>query len=95
MTAADSARDERRECRTFAGPDRCGIRPVERNRPTAQTARMAKKPEPTKPISWNLYKIANKAIRLGTIEAPDEATASEKAAAEFKVPAARLMAIRR
>jgi hypothetical protein len=45
---------------------------------------MAKKPEPTKPISWNLYKIANKAIRLGTIEAPDEAAAIEKAAAKTR-----------
>jgi hypothetical protein len=34
---------------------------------------MAKKREPTKPISWNVSKIANNAIRLGTIEAPDEA----------------------
>jgi hypothetical protein len=33
--------------------------------------------------------------RLGTVEAPDEATAIEKAAAEFNVPANRLMAIRR
>jgi hypothetical protein len=57
---------------------------------------MAKKPEPTpKPITWNVYKIASKAVWLGTIEAPDEAGATEKAAAEFKVPANRLMAIRR
>jgi hypothetical protein len=36
-----------------------------------------------------------KAIRLGTVEAPDAAAAIEKATAEFKVPANRLMAIRR
>jgi hypothetical protein len=36
-----------------------------------------------------------KAVRLGTVEAPDEAVAIEKAAAKFKVPATKLMAIRR
>jgi hypothetical protein len=48
---------------------------------------MARKPEPP---TWN-----SKAVWLGIIEAPDEAAAMEKAAAEFKVPANRLMAIRR
>ena len=33
---------------------------------------MAKKPEPTKPIIWNVYKIAKKAVWLGTVEAPDK-----------------------
>ena len=57
---------------------------------------MAKKPEPpSQPIKWSIYRIAAKAVRLGTIEAPDVATAIEKGAAEFKVPANRLMAIRR
>jgi hypothetical protein len=57
---------------------------------------MAKKPEPTtKPISWNVYKIASKAVWLGEVEAPDEAAAMEKAAAEFKVPASRLLVVRR
>jgi hypothetical protein len=56
---------------------------------------MAKKPEPPKPTRWSIYKIAAKAIRLGTVEAPDAATAIEKGAAEFGVPANRLMAIRR
>jgi hypothetical protein len=41
------------------------------------------------------YKIASTLVRLGIIEAPDEVTAMEKASAEFKVPAKRLMAIRR
>jgi hypothetical protein len=36
-----------------------------------------------------------KAVRLGTVEAAGEAPAIEKAAAEFKVPANRLMAVRR
>ena len=53
---------------------------------------MAKKPEPT---SWTIYKIAAKAVRLGTVEAADEATAIEKGAVEFKVPATRLMTTRR
>jgi hypothetical protein len=56
---------------------------------------MAKKPEPPKPTTWSIYKLAAKAVRLGAVEAPDEATAIEKAAAEFKVPAKRLMAVRR
>jgi hypothetical protein len=56
---------------------------------------MAKKPEPSKPIVWNVFKIAAKAVFLGVIEAPDEATAIEKGAAEFKVAANRLMALRR
>jgi hypothetical protein len=56
---------------------------------------MAKKPEPPKPTTWNIYKIASKAVWLGAVEAPDETAAVEKAAGEFKVPATRLMAIRR
>jgi hypothetical protein len=46
---------------------------------------MAKKPEPPKLIIWKVYKIANKLVWLGDVEAPDEAAALEKAAAEFKV----------
>ena len=34
-------------------------------------------------------------FKLGTVEAPDEAAAMEKASVEFKVAAKRLMAIRR
>jgi membrane-bound lytic murein transglycosylase B len=57
---------------------------------------MVRKPEPSqKPINWKVYKIANKAVWLGVVEAANEATAMEKAAAEFKVPASRLMAIQR
>jgi hypothetical protein len=57
---------------------------------------MAKKPElPPKPVRWGIYKIAAKAVWLGNVEAPDEAAAIEKGAAEFKVPATRLMAVRR
>lgn len=52
-------------------------------------------PESPKPVVWNVYKLANKAVWLGAVEAPDEAAAIEKAAAEFKVPAKTLMALRR
>jgi hypothetical protein len=33
---------------------------------------MPKKPEPPKPTSWDVYKIAKKAVWLGTVEAPDK-----------------------
>jgi hypothetical protein len=56
---------------------------------------MAKKPEPLKPTTWSIYKPAARQERLGTIEAPEEAAAIAKAAAEFGVKANRLMAIRR
>jgi hypothetical protein len=45
--------------------------------------------------TWTIYKIAARQERLGIIEAVDEAAAIEKGAAEFKVPANRLLAIRR
>jgi hypothetical protein len=47
---------------------------------------MAKK-TPPKPLRWNVYKIASKAVWLGVVEAADEAAAIEKAAAEFGVKA--------
>jgi hypothetical protein len=56
---------------------------------------MVKKPEPPKPTSWTIYKIAARQERLGIVEAPDEAAAIERGAAEFKVAANRLMAVRR
>jgi hypothetical protein len=52
---------------------------------------MARKPEPAKPITWNVYKIASKVVWLGAVEASDETDAMEKGSAEFNVPA--LMAI--
>jgi hypothetical protein len=55
---------------------------------------MAKKPESPKPTTWTIYKLAANAVRLGTVKAADEATAIEKGAVEFKVPATRLMATR-
>jgi hypothetical protein len=57
---------------------------------------MAKKPErPPELTAWSVYKVAKNAAWLGIVEAPDEVTAIEKASAEFKVPASRLLAVRR
>jgi hypothetical protein len=54
---------------------------------------MAKKPaEPPQPIVWNVYKFASKAVWMGTVEALPR---WRKAAAEFAVPAKRILAIRR
>jgi hypothetical protein len=53
---------------------------VSRTEPTsvaADIAELAKKPELPKPIIWNIYKIAAKAVRLGAVEAIDEATGIE------------------
>ena len=54
---------------------------------------MAKKPELPKPTSWDVYKIAKKAVWLGTVEAPDKSAAVEKAAQEFKTEVWRLYAV--
>jgi hypothetical protein len=56
---------------------------------------MAKKPDPPKPIVWNVYKIAKKGVWLGTVEAPDKQAAVEKAAQEFKTEVWRLYAVAR
>jgi hypothetical protein len=56
---------------------------------------MAKKPEPPKPTSFDVYKIAEKAIWLGTVEAPDKQAAVESAAQEFKTEVWRLYAVAR
>jgi hypothetical protein len=58
----------------------------------ADTAGMAQTGTST---TWSIYKITAKAVLLGTVEAPDEPTAIEKAAEEFNQPANRLMAVRR
>jgi hypothetical protein len=47
------------------------------------------------PASWNIYKVATKAIWLGTVEASDKDTAIEKGAQEFKTEAWRLYAVAR
>jgi hypothetical protein len=56
---------------------------------------MAQKPEPPKLKIWNIYKVAAKAIWLGTVEAPDRRNAIAKASVEFKVDAWRLYAVER
>jgi hypothetical protein len=53
---------------------------------------MAKKPKPT-PTTWDIYQVADKSVRLGTVEAPDKQTAIEKGAKEFKTEAWRLYAV--
>jgi len=55
---------------------------------------VAKAPETPKPIIWTIYKIAAKQTWVGTVEANDEAAAIEKAAAEFRIPATKLHAVR-
>jgi hypothetical protein len=64
------------------------------------TAGMPKRPSPDKsqptPLSsWDIYKVAKKAVWLGTVEAPDNSAAIEKAAKEFKAEAWRLYAVPR
>jgi hypothetical protein len=77
--------------RSFGSGRRFGR--IEPTNLSADTAGMAKKLEPPpKPIRWGVYRRAAKAVWLGNVEAPDEATAIDKGAAEFKVPANRLMA---
>jgi hypothetical protein len=45
--------------------------------------------------SWDVYKLASKAVLIGTVEAADADAAREAAAKEFKVDARRLIAVRR
>jgi hypothetical protein len=54
---------------------------------------MPRKPE--EPKSWTIYKVAAKAIWLGTVEAPGKKAAIEAAAKEFKTDAWRLYAVPR
>jgi hypothetical protein len=56
---------------------------------------VARKPEPPKqPISWDTHRASAKAKHIGTVKAPDEREAIERAAKEFKQPATKLMAMR-
>ena len=50
---------------------------------------------PPTPASWDVYKIAKKAIWLGAVEAPNKQVAVEKAAQEFKTEVWRLYAMAR
>jgi hypothetical protein len=54
---------------------------------------VARKPQPPpQPATWRIYRAAKKAVRLGEVEATDEHEAIEKAADQFKVPSAKLIA---
>jgi hypothetical protein len=61
----------------------------------ADTRRMARKPKQPLPTRWDVFKIAKKAVWLGSVEAPDKSAAVEKAAQEFKTEAWRLYAVPR
>jgi len=57
---------------------------------------MPKQPSPPQsaPLSsWDIYKVAKKAVWLGTVEAPDKGAAIEKGAQKFKAEAWRLYAV--
>jgi hypothetical protein len=56
---------------------------------------MPRKPEPPPLSTWDVYKIASKAVWLATIEATDERDAIERIASERNLPANRLIATRR
>jgi hypothetical protein len=56
--------------------------------------RMVKKPE-RQPVRWDIYRAAAKLRPLGTVKAVDGNEAIKKAAAEFKVIAGKLIAVKR
>ena len=56
---------------------------------------MAKKPKPATPTSWDIYQVARKSVRLGTVKAADKHAAIRKGAQEFKAEAWRLYAVER
>ena len=70
-------------------------RDVECTESLADTAGMSRKPEPPPSSTWDVYKVAKKAVWLGTVEAPDKGAAIKKAAEEFKTDAWRLYAVPR
>jgi hypothetical protein len=56
---------------------------------------MARKSELPEPGSWAIYKVVTRAVWLGTVEAPNEVAAIEKAAQEFKTEVRWLYAVAR
>jgi hypothetical protein len=60
---------------------------------------MPKRPSPSQPeppqTTWTIYKFASRLQCLGTVQASDKREAIEKAAKEFKLDPAKLMAERR
>jgi hypothetical protein len=68
---------------------------LNRRSPRPIVAGMAKKLEPPPLPSFDIYKIASKAVWLGTVEAPDKVATIEKVAKELKVDVWRLFAEQR
>ena len=56
---------------------------------------MERKPDPPSLSSFDVFKIAAKAVWLATVEATDEHDAIERVASERNLPANKLMATRR
>jgi hypothetical protein len=56
---------------------------------------MPRKPEPPPPSTWDVFKIASKAVWLATVEATNERDAIERVAKKRNVSADRLIATRR
>jgi hypothetical protein len=56
---------------------------------------MAKKPEPPKLVTWDVYRAAHKPKIVGSVQAVDADEAVKKASEEFKVDAWRLIAVQR
>jgi len=59
---------------------------------------MPKRPSPSQPeppqTTWTIYKFASRLQWLGTVQATDKREAIEKAAKEFRLDSAKLMAER-
>jgi hypothetical protein len=56
---------------------------------------MERKPDPPPLSTWDVFRVAHKAIWLGTVEATDEHDTIETVASERNLPANRLIATRR
>ena len=56
---------------------------------------MPRKPEPPPLSSWDVFKLASKAVWLATVEATDEHNAIKKVAKERNILAYRLIATQR
>jgi hypothetical protein len=57
-------------------------------------AKQPQKPQPPPVSSWDIFRAAAKARPLGTVQATDKREAIEKAAKEFRLDPAKLMAER-
>jgi hypothetical protein len=68
---------------------------IERTSLAANPAGMAKKPEPPRLVTWDVYRAAHKPKIVGSVYAADADEAVQKAAQEFKVDAWPLIAAER